>query len=159
MTTNMMFPTILDLDEVPITGKSYSDLTGRFPAKSQQGNLYMLILYTYNNNAILAKQLKSRSNANQLKAYQAILKCAGGSAPLTMYWMENEALLAIERLLANEFKLDYQLVPPHTHYQNLTEWAIWIFKNHFVAGLCSANNDFPIWLWTSCYHRSKSPSA
>jgi hypothetical protein len=70
----------------------------------------VLILYTYNNNAILAKPMKSRSDTDQLKAYQAILKHAGSSAPLTMHWMDNEALVAIKGLLANEFKLDYQLV-------------------------------------------------
>jgi hypothetical protein len=56
-TSNMAYATILDLDDETNTGKSYLDLTGRFPAKSQQGNLYVLILYTYNNNAILAEPL------------------------------------------------------------------------------------------------------
>jgi hypothetical protein len=146
-TTNTMFATIVDLDEVPITRKSYSDLTGRFPAKSQQGNLYVLILYTYDDNAIIDEPLKSRSDNDQLKAYQVILKRAVGRAPLTMHWMDNEVLVAIKGLLKNEFKLDYQLVPLHTHRQNAAERAICTFKNHFIAGLCSADNEFPIWLW------------
>jgi hypothetical protein len=79
-TTNMAYATILDLDDETNMGKSYSDLTGRFPAKSQQGNLYILILYTYNDNdnAILAEPLKTRSDADQLKAYEAILKSKRG---------------------------------------------------------------------------------
>jgi hypothetical protein len=96
-TTNRIFATIVDLDKVPITGKSYYNLAGHFPAKSQQGNLYILILYTYDDNTILAKPLKSRSDSDQLKAYQAILKRAGGSTPLTMHWMDNEALVAIKK--------------------------------------------------------------
>jgi hypothetical protein len=107
----------------------------------------VLILDSYDDNAILAKPLKSRSNTNQLKAYQAILKHAGGSTPLTMHWIHNEASVAIKGLLANKLKLHYQLVPPHTHCQNVAKQAIWTIKNHFITGLCSANNNFPIRLW------------
>jgi hypothetical protein len=67
----MAYATILDMEEATIMGKSYSDLTGHFPAKSQHGNLYVLILYTYDN-AILAEPLKTRSDADQLKAYEAL---------------------------------------------------------------------------------------
>jgi hypothetical protein len=104
----------------------------------------VLILYTYDDNAILAKPLRARSDADQLKAYEAILTRAGKGTALTMHWMDNEASIAIKRLLTDQFKLEYQLVPPHTHRRNTAEWAIRTFKNHFIAGLCSANNDFPI---------------
>jgi hypothetical protein len=146
-TTNMAYATILDLEQDECTGKSYSDLTGRFPAKSQQGNLYVLILYTYDDNAILVEPLKTRSDADQLKAYEAILTRAGKGTALTMHWMDNEASIAIKRLLTEQFKLEYQLVPPHTHRRNAAERAIRTFKNHFIAGLCSADNEFPIRLW------------
>jgi len=43
--------------------------------------------------------------------------------------------------------VDFQLVPPHLHHCNAAEWAIQTFKNHFIAGLCSTNKDFPIHLW------------
>jgi hypothetical protein len=65
METNMA---IVDLEEEPIKGKLYSDLTGCFPAKSQQGNLYILVLYTYNDNGILVEPWHCHSNADQLKA-------------------------------------------------------------------------------------------
>jgi hypothetical protein len=64
-----------------------------------------------------------------------------------MHWMDNEALAAIKQLLTKEFKLEYQLVPPHIHRHNMAERAIHTFKNHFIAGLCLANDDFPIILW------------
>jgi hypothetical protein len=38
-TTNVAYATIMDLEEEEHTGKLYLDLTGRFPTKSQQGNL------------------------------------------------------------------------------------------------------------------------
>jgi hypothetical protein len=146
-TTNVAYATIMDMDDESRTGKSYSDLTGRLPAKSQQGNLYVLILYTYDDNAILAKPLKTRSDADQLKAYEAILTRAKRGAALTMHWMDNEASTAVKRLLTEQFQLEYQLVPPHTHRRNAAERAIRTFKNHFIAGLCSADTNFPIRLW------------
>jgi hypothetical protein len=36
---------IIELMDSP-TGKSYSDLTRRFPTVSEMGNLYVLVLYT-----------------------------------------------------------------------------------------------------------------
>jgi hypothetical protein len=36
-----------------LTGQIATDLTGRFPVTSSQGNTYILVLYNYNSNAIL----------------------------------------------------------------------------------------------------------
>jgi hypothetical protein len=38
-------------------------------------------------------------------------------------------------------------VPPHCHRRNAAERAILIFKEHFVAGLCSVDPTFPLHLW------------
>jgi hypothetical protein len=43
--------------------------------------------------------------------------------------------------------VDFQLTPPHLHRRNATERAIRTFKNHFIAGLCTTNPDFPLHLW------------
>ena len=43
--------------------------------------------------------------------------------------------------------IDFQLAPPRVHQQNAAERAICTFKNHFIAGLCSADKNFPIELW------------
>ena len=39
-----------------------------------------------------------------------------------------------------------QPAPPHIHRMNTAERAIHTFKNHFVAGLASVDNNFPIYL-------------
>ena len=39
--------------------KGYMDLTGRFPHKSSSGNEYILVVYDYDSNAILAEALSS----------------------------------------------------------------------------------------------------
>jgi hypothetical protein len=123
------------------TGKSYSDL--HFPTVSEMGNLYVLVLYTQDDNAILVEPLKNRSEAEQLKAYTTLLTRAGKGLALTLHWMDN----GLKDLLSMQFNLKYQLVPPHIHQRNAAERAIQTFKNHFIAGLCSAAEDFPLRLW------------
>ena len=39
--------------------KGYMDLTGHFPHKSSSGNEYLLVVYDYDSNAILAEALSS----------------------------------------------------------------------------------------------------
>jgi hypothetical protein len=129
------------------TGKSYSDLTGRFPTVSEMGNLYVLVLYTQDDNAILVEPLKNRSEAEQLKAYTTLLTRASKGSALSLHWMDNEASAGLKDLLRTQFNLKYQLVPPHIHRRNAAERAIRTFKNHFIAGLCSAAEDFPLRLW------------
>jgi hypothetical protein len=41
------------------TGQIYTDQTGRFPITSSRGNKYIMILYNYESNDILAEPLKS----------------------------------------------------------------------------------------------------
>ena len=41
----------------------------------------------------------------------------------------------------------FQLVPPAVHRRNAAKWAIRTFQNHFIAGLCGVDKDFPLHLW------------
>jgi hypothetical protein len=135
--------------------KSYSDLTGRFPARSQTGNLYVLVLYSFDDNAILVEPLKNRSDNEQLQAYHRIIERANQGSKLRIHWMDNEASKAVKTLLTKQFNLEYQLVPPHIHRRNAAERAIRTFKNHFIAGLCSAAEDFPMRLWDRLLHQAE----
>ena len=47
--TNLVFLKTMDL-----TGKMYTDQTGRFPVTSSKGNKYILVAYHYESNAIHA---------------------------------------------------------------------------------------------------------
>jgi hypothetical protein len=40
------------------------------------------------------------------------------------------------------------LVPPHMHRRNAAERAIHTWKNHFTAGICSADPTFPLHLFS-----------
>ena len=55
------------------TQKEYSDLTGRFPYTSSQGNQYFVVVYDYNSNAILVKVIKSRNGTEIKNAYMKIV--------------------------------------------------------------------------------------
>jgi hypothetical protein len=143
--TNNAFASIVEFNETE--GKSYSDLTGRFPCKSDRGNLYVLVIYVYNDNAILVEPIKNRSEPEQIKAYKKLLDRAEQGSTIKMHWMDNEASKGVKDLLTNEYKLTYQLVPPHIHRRNTAERAIRTFKNHFIAGLSSADDQFPMRLW------------
>jgi hypothetical protein len=115
-TASFGFANIIEIKEPK--HKSYSDLTGRFPS---HGNLYVLVLYLYDANAILVEPLKNRSEGEQLKAYRNILQRIPTQYQPRMHWMDNEASMALKNMLVNEFQLTYQLVPPHVHQHNAVE--------------------------------------
>ena len=126
---------------------AYTDLTGRFPYRSSQGNQYIMVAYHYDANCIYGVALKHRKSQTITDAWKKIhnLFTKSGVAPNT-YVMDNE--ISAEMLNAmQENKVDYQLVPPHTHRRNLAERAIQTYKNHFKAGLATADPDFPLSEW------------
>jgi hypothetical protein len=53
-------------------GKTYSDLTGRFPTCSVSGNNYIFLLYDYDSNAILAVAIKNCTEGEIIRAYKEI---------------------------------------------------------------------------------------
>jgi hypothetical protein len=132
---------------VDISGKVYSDQTGRFPNASSKGSKYIMVLYDLDSNAILTEPLKNKSERDQLQAttkLHAYLQARGHSPK--MHIMDNECPPAVKKYLRTN-SIELQLVPPHVHRTNAAEKAIGTFKDHFVAGLCSVNPNFPLHLW------------
>jgi hypothetical protein len=129
------------------TGKVFSDQTGRFVIPSSIGNNYLIIVYDYDSNSILAEPIKSRSGAAILAGYQAIHSklYAAGLRP-RLQRLDNECSEPLKEFL-NKETIDFQLAPPGIHRRNAAERAIRTFKNHFIAGLCSVDKDFPLHLW------------
>jgi len=68
-----------------------------------------------------------------------------GLCPKLQY-LDNEASWVLQDHMTAK-GINYQLVPPNLHCHNSAERAICMFKNHFIAGLCSTDKDFPIHLW------------
>jgi hypothetical protein len=136
------------LEEIPAqTGAIASDQTGRFPVTSSQGMKYLIVIYDYDSNAIFAEPLINRTAKEILRAYTKIhtLLVSRGLRP-QLQRLDNEASTILKEFLKNQ-QIDFQLVPPGIHRRNAAERAIRTWKNHFIAGLCSTNPNFPIYLW------------
>ena len=132
---------------VVINGQIHSDLTGRFPVPSATGSQYVLVVYDYDSNSILLAPTKSRKAGELLKSYKTIHQrlVRGGCRPI-LQRLDNECSQALKDYMKDE-EVDFQLVPPHDHRRNAAERAIRTAKNHLVAGWCSTDSNFPMYLW------------
>ena len=112
----------------PVTGQIFSDLPGRFVIPSFRGNDYMLVVYDYDSNIILAEPMKNRTAKSTVAAYQTThqLLVKRGLKP-SLQRLDNEASAALRTYL-DDHQIDYQLVPPHVHRRNAAERAIRTFK-------------------------------
>lgn len=139
--TNCFYVAKLYLD-----GKVASDLTGRFPTTSFDGNKYIMILYSDDANGILAQPVKNRSEQELVDAIKVLhTRINHANLPLRFHIMDNECPAGLKRYL-NEQNIQYQLVPPYYHRQNPAERAIQTFKAHLISGIASANPNFPLYL-------------
>jgi hypothetical protein len=134
-------------------GQIYTDQTGRFPVVSSKGNKYIMILYDYDSNTILAQSIKDRTAPELLKAFQVMEHelVARGLTPKLMK-LDNEASKLLKTHLHQQ-DITFQLVPPYSHS---AERAIISFKDHLIAGLCSTGKSFPMHLRKDYYHRQSS---
>ena len=108
---------------------------------------YILVLYDYDSNAILAKAMKTNKGQAITTVYEALhneLKKAG-ITPILQY-LDNETSI---KLIASIKKknLKFQLAAPHDHRLNPAERAVSTFKNHFIAILAGCDERFPKYLW------------
>jgi hypothetical protein len=128
-------------------GQIYTDQTGRFPGVSIKGNKYIMILYDYDSNAILAQPIKDRTAPELLRAFQVMeQECVAWGLKPKLMKLDNEASKLLKTYLHNQ-NFTFQLVPPYSHRRNSAERAIRSFKDHLIAGLCSADKSFPMHLW------------
>jgi hypothetical protein len=67
--THAVFATVLPSSNLH---KSYSDQTGKVPVQSSRGCNYVMVLYDYDNNAILSKPVKTRQTSELTQAWTAL---------------------------------------------------------------------------------------
>jgi hypothetical protein len=98
-------------------GQIYTDQKGRFPVVSSKGNKYILVLYDYDSNAILAKPIKNRTAPKLLKAFQFMEQeiVSKGLKPKLMK-LDNEASKLLKDYLYQQ-DIAFQLVPPYSATQ------------------------------------------
>jgi hypothetical protein len=66
-TTNLIYAAVHDTE-----WHTYTDLTGRFPSVRSRGYNYILILYNFDTNSILAEPMKNRPDSEAIRAYTVI---------------------------------------------------------------------------------------
>jgi hypothetical protein len=147
LTTNFAYTAI---EALPTRkGSIATDQTGRFPILSSSGMRYVIILYDYDSNAILAEPLRNRTGPEIHRAYKKLhqVLVSHGLRP-KLQRLDNECSTLLKKFMTEE-QVDFQLVPPHLHRRNAAERAIRTWKNHFIAGLCTVDPNFPLTLWDS----------
>jgi hypothetical protein len=102
-------------------GQIYTNQTGRFPVVSSKGNKYIMILYDYDSNAILAQPIKYRTAPELSRAFQVMEQelVARGLKPKLMK-LDNEASKLLKTYLHQQ-NITFQLVPPYIHRRNSAE--------------------------------------
>jgi hypothetical protein len=128
-------------------GQIYTNKMGRFPVVSSKGNKYIMTLYDYDSNVIMAQPIKYRTAPELLRSFQVMEQklVARGLKPKLMK-LDTEASKLLKTYLHQQ-DITFQLVPPYSHRLNAAERAIRSFKDHLIAGLCSTDKSFPMHLW------------
>ena len=75
-----------------LKGMISTDQTGRYPIRSARGNHYIMVLYDFDNNVILAEAIKSRKKMDLLQGYNALYEMLQqvGIIPV-LHKLDNEA--------------------------------------------------------------------
>jgi hypothetical protein len=75
---------------------------------------YVLVVYDYDSNAILAEPMRNRTDAEMLRAYGVILNrlIARGLKP-KLQRLDNEASTALKKYLQEEMDINTNLSPSH----------------------------------------------
>jgi len=126
----------------------YSDQTGAFPTRSRSGNKYIMVMVHIDSNAILVEPIKSRKDAEMIRAYNALmLRLTRAGIMPAKHVLDNEVSENMKDHIRDKYKLTLELVPPGCHRRNAAEVAIRNFKSHFLSVLAGVSDDFPPSLW------------
>ena len=130
-------------------GTIYSDLTGRFPLQSYAGMQYIFIAYIYDENYIIIRPMKNRSDASMIDVFKDVYELLQrkGKNP-NLHVLDNECSKAIKTYVAEQ-NTTIQLVEPHNHRVNAAEVAVKTAKYHFIAALAIEAPECPLQLWCS----------
>lgn len=130
-----------------LSGQIYTDHTGKFLVPGNSGAIQLFVLYDYDSNSILVETMKNKTGSEHLRAYEKLYNrlLKAGLLP-KLHRLDNECSAEIKEFMTAK-NIQIQLVPPGNHRANAAERAIRTFKNHFIAGLATADPEFPLHLW------------
>ena len=90
----------------------YIDNTGRFPVRSHIVNLYLMVAYHCNTNAILIEPFQIQEDRHRIPAYTGIMtRLKTRSHVIDNQVLDNEASKEYRRHVTNIWAATYQLVP------------------------------------------------
>ena len=129
------------------TGVFYTDMTGAFPVTSLENMQAYFVAYDYDTNNIFALPVPNFKDETVITAFEEIfndLKDKGYTPTFNV--TDNQATTPIKAFLKKE-GCKWQFVEPNNHRINAAERAIQTFKNHFISGLSSTDEHWPLQLW------------
>ena len=114
-----------------------------------------MISYVYNANAILVRPMKNREKETMVETFKEVYKILiQRNMTPKLHVIDNECSKLLSDYIQNN-NTKIQLVEAYNHKINAAERAIQTFKNHFVAGLCTAHPQFPLQLWCKLHPQAE----
>ena len=107
-----------------------------------------MIMCVCDTNSIIYKPTKTKSAEELQKTYDETCACltSRGYKP-QFHHIDIEMSHATKTLLEQTFGVTVEIVPPHSRRHNAAERAIRIAKNHLIALLSAAHENFPLCPW------------
>ena len=103
-----------------------------------------MVLYEYDRNAILLREILNRNKDTMVSAYKEVhtlLVCRSLHPKLKS--LDNEVSNDLIEIMEKE-EVSYQLILAHNHWRNKAEQAIITWGGHFLARLSNADTNFPM---------------
>lgn len=125
----------------------YTDCTGNLPACTLDGQQLFFVAYAYDPNYIFAVAIKSTTTKDIMDTFTGVYNRLDTHGFKPMFAVaDNQAAPAIKAFITAHGG-QVQFVEPNNHRANAAERAIQTFKNHFISGLCTTDENFPLQLW------------
>ena len=101
----------------------FSDQTGKFPTRSQQGNMYIMVMVDINSNVILVEPIKTCKDEDLTQSYQTMMLRLQRAGIITKnHILDNEVSQSLKKIIQDEYKIQIELVPPGTHRKMQQMW-------------------------------------
>ena len=119
---------------------------GRFPVESFLGNNYVLLSYFRGH--VLTEAMANRSSASLIKAYAVKFAYFARFNQVPKFQrLDDETSKGLESFLRYTAKVIIEYVPPNIKRTNVAETIIRPWRNHYIAGLLSADSRMPLQVW------------
>ena len=123
----------------------HSDAPGRIPTESFEGNKYVLV--SVYDNYIMLQAYRDRSAEEYVRTYEALFNfLESKKKKVSLQRLDNEKSGKLEEWF-KEKSTKFSYVSPGNHRVLRAERAIRSAKNHIIATLCTADDNFPAYLW------------